>query len=106
MGEKKPYAAPPIMLASMPTGGHKSKGTAIHIQRTSLRTGPNFFVLPYKIRNKKKKNIKTKTKKQTCYGGIREYAAIGKKCTLGCKGMSRNSVRATDPKLLQSFQKS
>lgn len=45
IGERKPDSAPPMMLAPMPTTGHKIKKTGMHMQVRSFRTGPNCLAL-------------------------------------------------------------
>jgi len=46
IGEKNPYAAPPMKLAAIPTTGHKIKGTGrAPKQRTNFKTGPSCLAL-------------------------------------------------------------
>lgn len=45
IGAKRPYTAPDRMLQAMPTGGHKIKIAATHMQIRSFKAGSNCFVL-------------------------------------------------------------
>ena len=48
IGAKRPYAAPPIILPTMPMNGHENTTTEMHRHSTSFKTGPNCLDLELK----------------------------------------------------------